>query len=259
MSNMNRQAAGTKQAGVAVGGRFAASQQTEASGAGLSDRTVVRNDLVRTPPPAPNFRKLLNATPDEWFATPWAQRKKVVEQATREIIDHTPEAAQPPFGTPVTFGGWMQSKRAIGWNKKTQYRGNPALNENKIELSTPQVRMSEPATIANTILHEVAHGIDDLHGGHGEGWKEKFRTLLRRHDLDEASATRVHHATEAERNAPVHLMRRYRGNCPNDPTHATYRDGKPRTARYICTQGECRQKPQRERFLTYDKNPDFRG
>ncbi|MHA3724181.1 ImmA/IrrE family metallo-endopeptidase [Leucobacter sp. HY1910] len=35
MSNMKRQAAGTKQAGVSVGGQFAASTQTEASGAGL--------------------------------------------------------------------------------------------------------------------------------------------------------------------------------------------------------------------------------
>ncbi|MHA3723749.1 hypothetical protein ACXR2T_07705 [Leucobacter sp. HY1910] len=39
MSNMNRQAAGTKQAGVSVGGQFAASQKTEASGAGLSGLT----------------------------------------------------------------------------------------------------------------------------------------------------------------------------------------------------------------------------
>ncbi|MHA3723747.1 hypothetical protein ACXR2T_07695 [Leucobacter sp. HY1910] len=36
MSNINRHSAGTKQAGEAVGGRFAASQQTEASGAGLA-------------------------------------------------------------------------------------------------------------------------------------------------------------------------------------------------------------------------------
>ncbi|MHA3724200.1 hypothetical protein ACXR2T_10010 [Leucobacter sp. HY1910] len=35
MSNMKRQAAGAKQAGVSVGGQFAASQKTEASGAGL--------------------------------------------------------------------------------------------------------------------------------------------------------------------------------------------------------------------------------
>ncbi|MHA3724201.1 hypothetical protein ACXR2T_10015 [Leucobacter sp. HY1910] len=36
MSNVNRQAAGTKQAGQSVGGQFAASQKTEASGAGLT-------------------------------------------------------------------------------------------------------------------------------------------------------------------------------------------------------------------------------
>ncbi|MHA3724186.1 hypothetical protein ACXR2T_09940 [Leucobacter sp. HY1910] len=50
MNNMKRQAAGTKQAGVSVGGQFAASQKTEASGAGLSGAAPlapVVNDHLR--------------------------------------------------------------------------------------------------------------------------------------------------------------------------------------------------------------------
>ncbi|MHA3724185.1 hypothetical protein ACXR2T_09935 [Leucobacter sp. HY1910] len=40
MTNINRQAAGAKQAGVSVGGQFAASHKTEASGAGLAGSDV---------------------------------------------------------------------------------------------------------------------------------------------------------------------------------------------------------------------------
>ncbi|MHA3724199.1 hypothetical protein ACXR2T_10005 [Leucobacter sp. HY1910] len=45
MSNMKRQAAGAKQAGVSVGGQFAASHKTEASGAGLSGSAPSPEDL----------------------------------------------------------------------------------------------------------------------------------------------------------------------------------------------------------------------
>ncbi|WP_166644283.1 SprT family zinc-dependent metalloprotease [Leucobacter luti] len=215
-------------------------------------------------PPAPvlitpNFSRLLDTDPESWFATPWSQRKEVIEQATIEIIRCTPEARHPPFGTALTFGRWMQSNTSLAWNKQVTCRVDPSLNENLIELSAPQLRTKEPRTIADTILHEVAHGIDDKHSGHSKGWREKFRTLLNRHGMSDVEVRMNHQSTAAELAAPVHVMRRYRGTCPNDQSHTSYRDGMPRTRSYICTRGDCRSKPQSQRLITYDRNPDFNG
>lgn len=206
----------------------------------------------------PNFATIMGADPDVWLRTPWAERRKIVECAAREIIAATPEARDTPSGIPLTFGKWAPLGRAMGRNVKRRHRFEPHIAENTIQLNSVELRTKEPKTIADTILHEVAHGIDDWGGAHGESWERKQRMLLDRHGMTEQTVQRMHTENERE-HAAGRMMKKIIGTCKSDPAHISYRDGFPRKHTYVCTQGECRTLPAGDRVITYARNPEYIG
>ncbi|MHA3724210.1 DUF7007 domain-containing protein [Leucobacter sp. HY1910] len=77
MSNINRHSAGAKQAGQSVGGQFAATRKTEASGAGLAG-------------PAPDQRHWGETGVAEGSHTPWGKADQVNHPAPGISVVHTP-------------------------------------------------------------------------------------------------------------------------------------------------------------------------
>lgn len=258
MINIRRQDIGLgKTAGGGSGGSFASHGRAAAAPppAIETEENLLQNANYLSQ--VPNFAQIMEADPEQWMNTPWAERKKIVERATREIIAATPEAQDTPFGTPLTFGEWKPLGSALARNAKRRHMTQPELNENTVQMNASQLRTREPQTIANTILHEVAHGIDDWGGGHGERWAKKHRMLLDRHGMTERKVEQIHWDTDREHAA--RMVRKIVGTCQRDPTHISYRDGMPRSRMYICTQGACRGIPQAERLISYARNPQYIG
>lgn len=109
----------------------------------------------------------------------------------------------------------------------------------KISLSSVFVQNNDEAQVRNTILHEIAHGLDP-EVGHGPSWARHARALgIKPERCNATAAMPKDHAWEAK--------------CPNCGALAGKQHRAPLRV-YMCGAAGCRPLPNKERALVWRKH-----
>lgn len=199
-------------------------------------------------PALPTYNRLLTVSDEEWFNTPWAERKKMVEEAFYE--------AREAVGSDASWGGWSSATRALG---TTHQQLNRATGEvrSTIRISNLSNRACSAVTMADTLAHELAHAKSSYYAAHGKEWENNFAAVKDTLGLntETVSAHKLSDVERAEHERLVAVKKAtppaWIGVCPQG-----HRFGAGRKSKYshVCVKCSRNGYPQTEAIITYTRN-----
>lgn len=219
------------------------------------EASVLTTDAPHLPPAnisipnMPRMTELLSITPDEWYARPWKERKELVTRVFHEAVART--------GTNVEFAGWNRSKRTLGQTRWQMNRFTGEVSRPTIQLSDEANRHTTPASLANTIAHELAHARVGHGHGHGKKWADEFAAVNDELGLDiEVSVVHEDDAVEAEQRMKLLAEKAAKppvwlGLCPQGHRFGA---GRKMTRSYSCVKCLRSGHSRAEALITYTRN-----